>query len=225
MSAYLRNLGLLAVVGTMSLVGAVHAESVPARIPARLIVEDKAGLFSDEAIDKAKKAIAENKGIVEREVHLETYAKLSEADQKKFEAAGTDKSKLDDFWREWTKTKASGERGLLIAINRSPGHVSVITSDAMSKFFTRENRDELQNQLTAKLSEAAAARKGGKSEAEQQKIRDDGLVSAMQYASRHIPESYGTDKVPVNRDSNKEVRHNNANERHGGGGGGMSVGG
>src|SRR5262245_55991126 len=123
MTAYLRTTGLLSLVAALGITGLARADNTPPRIPARLIVEDKAGLFSDEAIDKAKKAIAENKGIVEREVHVETYRKLSDADLKRFDEIKSDKAKTEDFWREWTKGKTSGERGLVIAINWDPGHV------------------------------------------------------------------------------------------------------
>jgi hypothetical protein len=136
MSALFRPIALLTAV-----TGLLVAGSARAVVPAKLIVQDNAKMFSPEAIDKAKKLVSENKGQVEREVHLETYEKLSAADQKRFDAVKGDKTKVGEFWRDWTKGKASGERGLVIAINRHPGHVSVITSDTMGKFFTREDRE------------------------------------------------------------------------------------
>ena len=158
MLSQLRKVGLAAVAGALCLASTASAERQPAQIPAKLVVEDNAKLFSDDAIDKAKKIISENKGSVEREVHVETYSKLSEADQKKFDEVKSNASKREAFWKEWTKTRASGEKGVVIAINYNPGHVSVIVSSTMAKFFTRDDREEVQSRLVAKFKAAKAAK-------------------------------------------------------------------
>src|SRR5262245_66672242 len=109
MTAYLRYFGVLVVLGGLAFTGQARADKGPsvAEIPAKLIVEDNAKMFSPDAIDKSKKIISGAKGFVEREVHLETYEKLSEAEQKRFSEAKTD-SDRENFWKDWTKTKASG---------------------------------------------------------------------------------------------------------------------
>src|SRR5262245_17962533 len=137
MTAYLRLFGVLAVLAGLAITGRARADkaSSVADIPAKLIVEDNAKMFSPNAIDKAKKLVSESKGFVEREVHLETYEKLSAADQKRYDDAKSPEA-VKNFWKDWTKDKAAGEKGIVIAINRSPGHVSVIVSDTMAKFFT-----------------------------------------------------------------------------------------
>ena len=171
--------------------------ALAATIPAKLVVEDNAKMFSPDAIDKAKKLIAENKGQVEREVHLETYEKLSDAEQKRFDEAKGDDDRRAAFWRDWTKGKASGEKGMVIAINRSPGHVSVITSDTMGEVLHAGKTDEVEKRLA---EQAAGSRQGPRGEAEpateEQKLRDEGLISAMDYAGKHIPASFGTQPGP-----------------------------
>jgi hypothetical protein len=201
MTAFLRKFGLLSVLGGLVLAGPALAEKAPASIPAKLIVEDNAKLFSEEALNKAKKTIADHKGLVEREVHLETYARLSDADQKRYDAVKADTAKREQFWLEWTKAKASGERGLVIAINYEPGHVSIIASDEMAKSFGRDQRDEVQKRLVAKLREAR-----NKPDAERTKLHDEGLAAAMTYVGDHIPASYGT--TPRTTGRNQQAQHN-----------------
>src|SRR4051794_14612553 len=192
MSALFRPIALLTALAGLVLAGPALA----ATIPAKLVVEDNAKMFSPDAIDQAKKLISENKGQIEREVHLETYEKLSDAEQKRFDAAKGDRAKLEDFWHEWTQARASGEKGLVIVVNRSPGHVGVVTSATMGKFFTKEHTSEVQKRLLSKLQEAGKARAEKRPAAEEQKLRDEGLISAMDYASKHIPASFGTQPAP-----------------------------
>lgn len=198
MTALFRPVALLTAVAGLVLAATAAAEKGLSTIPAQLVVEDNAKMFSPDAIDKAKKLISENRGQVAREVHIETYEKLSDADRKRFEAAKTDDEKRR-FWVDWTKAKAAGERGLVIAINRSPGHVSVIPSNEMAKAVTKEQREEIQKRLLTKLAESAKARKEGKPEAEQQKLRDEALVSAMEYTAKQLPASFGTRSVVEDR--------------------------
>ena len=107
MTAYLRPFGVLAVLAGLAISGRALADkaSSVADIPAKLIVEDNAKMFSPSAIDKAKKLVSEAKGFVEREVHVETYEKLSEADQKRYDDAKSPEA-VKNFWKEWTKGKA-----------------------------------------------------------------------------------------------------------------------
>ena len=223
MTAYLRLFGVLAVLAGLAISGRALADkaSSVADIPAKLIVEDNAKMFSPSAIDKAKKLVSEAKGFVEREVHVETYEKLSEADQKRYDDAKSPEA-VKNFWKEWTKGKASGEKGIVIAINRSPGHVSVLTTDTMGKFFTTEHREEVEKRLLAKLSEVVKARKEKRPGAEEQALRDEGLISAVEYTSRHIPASFGERTVPGSTRKNEPVGNHGGG---GGGGGGMGVGG
>jgi hypothetical protein len=190
MFAYLRKSGVLVALGGLLLAGPAWGAKAPppANVPARLILEDNAKLFSSEAVDRAKKAISEHKGTVEREVHVETYAKLSEADQKRFDEVKADAGKKAEFWRDWARGKVAGEKGLVVLINWDPGHVHVVTSDVMGKAFTGEHRDEVQRRLVEKFKAAKAAG----TDAERQKLQDEALVSAMEYAGNHIPASFGT---------------------------------
>src|SRR5262249_50136757 len=206
MSALFRPIALLTAVAGLVLAGSARA----ATIPAKLVVEDNAKMFSPDAIDKSKKLISENKGQVEREVHLETYEKLTDAEQKRFDAAKSDTERAA-FWNEWIKAKASGERGLVIAVNRNPGHVHVIASNTMAKFFTAEDREEVRKRLYNKLSEAGKARKAKKPANEEQELRDEGLISAMDYVSKHLPASFGTQPgaKPTVEDRRGQVQHNN----------------
>ena len=191
MTAILRKFGLLSVIAAIFAAGPVAATEVGKKLPAHLIVEDSASMFSAEAIEKAKRVIADSKGSDGREVHVETYSKLSESDQKKYDAAKTKETK-ETFWKDWVLNKAKGDKGVIIAISRSPGHVEVLTSEKMGKFVTADDRKEVRKILLTSFGAAADAKKAGKSDAEQMEIRDKGLVSAMDYVGRRLPPDFGT---------------------------------
>src|SRR2546421_11844622 len=89
-----------------------HAERAEQKTTlAELTVEDGASLFSADAILKAKKTVAGSKGEGVRQVHIESFKTLSEAETKELEAAGDNKEKLKAFWSKWGKSKVAGGRG------------------------------------------------------------------------------------------------------------------
>jgi hypothetical protein len=188
MTAYLRMFGCLAVLAGLGLAGPARAEKTVKNAPARLIVEDNAKLFSAAAVEKGKRAIADVRGSEGREVHFETYGKLSDAELKEFNALKADEGKKRDFWKKWAHGKLAGDRGLVILVNWDPGHVHILASETMRKFFTGDKEGELYKRLLDKFGEAKKA----KTEAESQKIRDEGFVSAMEYTASNLPKDFGT---------------------------------
>ena len=187
MTVYLRMFGCLAVLAGLGLAGPVRAEKAAKDAPARLILEDNAKLFSAGAVEKAKKLIADVKGSEGREVHVQTYAKLSDAEEKEFDKIKGDDGKKREFWKKWAHGKLAGDRGLVILVNWDPGHVHVIASETMGKFFTGDKQGEVYKRLLDKFGEAKKA----KTEPEAQKLKDEGLVSATEYVASHLPKDFG----------------------------------
>jgi len=166
MNAILRySLATLAIAG---LISASPALAEAPKTPAQLIVEDNGNMFSTKAIEKAKETIAESMGAGSRQVHIETFKGLSDAEKAKLEKAGDNKK---PFWNEWARAKVTGDRGLMILINRSPGHVHVLADKQMRDHgVTQDMERKIEEMLVDKFK---AAKELG--EAEQSAARDAAL--------------------------------------------------
>jgi uncharacterized protein len=160
--------------------------------PAELIVEDNAGMFSPEAIAKAKKTVAASIGKGVRQVHLETFKALSQDEKKEFDAAGEDKAA---FWKKWSQSRLVGDRGVVILVNRSPGHVDVLADRQMrERGFSNEKEKKVSKLLLDAFHKAKQAQDAGKPEAEQQAIRDEGLQTVAEYLKEELPTSTVVEK-------------------------------
>jgi len=201
MNAILRyGFATLAFVGLMT--GPVLATAAPAQTPATLFVEDSAKFFSESAKEKAKSIIASAMGAGNRQVHLETYEALSTEERASYDKKDSDKKK---FWEEWGKTKARGDRGILIAICKSPGGIEVLVdSQFRDHGFSADKRAKLMTIFMDALPKAAkvAKDKTDKSEKEAMDIRDAALISAAEFLKADMPTTLLTPAKDKN--ANKE---------------------
>ncbi|MCE9534673.1 MAG: hypothetical protein K8T89_26660 [Planctomycetes bacterium] len=199
-------LATLAIVGLTS-TSAIYAEAQKPHVGAILLLEDNAGLFSDAAKEKAKTSIGGSMGDANRQVHVETYSALTADEKKDFDATGANKK---EFWDKWAKSKAKGDRGVMILVVRSPGHVHVLTDRLFrEKGFTSSKEEKIAETLVTAFKAAAKAKDDGKSEAEQKTLRDNALVSVADYLKAELPTSISNPsakeaKAAAKKEENKE---------------------
>lgn len=209
MNAILRyGITTLAIVGLISSNAATAlASKAPAHEPAQLMIEDNAQMLSSSAKDKAKSIIAESRGDPNRQVHIETYDALTPAERTELEK---DKA---GFWKKWEESKRLGERGVVILINRSPGHVSVKAAKLYhERGFTEDKEQKIKNTLLEAFQKAHQAKTDGKSEAEQTAIRDAALISTAEYLKAELPTNISN--APQTKEGQKAA---------GNGGGGSNI--
>lgn len=112
MSAFLRQFGILAIVGGLALSGSVWAEGVPLK-DGNLIVHDDDSVFSPEGIRKAKDEFARLHTRTGREVTIQTLKKLPDTDKNRYEKiAKDDKGAHRRFWSDyarWRRTNMAKE--------------------------------------------------------------------------------------------------------------------
>ena len=150
-------------------------------IEARLTVEDHAGLFTPEAVKRAKAVLAEVKLPMARELTVVTFKEIPAARKADFEKIGKDdREARKRFFTEWARQEAKEDRakGIFVLVCRSPGYIQVLIDRATREHgFNQENEDRLAGLLLERFREAAKV----KSESEQQALRDKALVQAAEY--------------------------------------------
>lgn len=152
--------------------------------PVKLVIEDNAGLFSEEARESARQRLSQVSAKVNREVHLKTYPGLPENLKTKYEAPGADKAKKAEIWREFTNSHLQGERGLVILVCWKPGHVEVAADKALASAGldaakTRSLREHLAKMLDGPSKE--------KEEVARKKELDKVLGSFVNEIAQAIP--------------------------------------
>ncbi len=127
------------------------AGAAPAATPG---VEDGAGFFSAEAVQKAQDQIKEIKSRFNKDVRIETF-KTVPADRQ----AGQnlqDEGTRRQLFKNWVndRIKETQLHGVLVLITRSPGHVEVgVSEDTLKKGFPAEDRDKLGKLLLDKFKD------------------------------------------------------------------------
>ena len=187
------------------------------KVPARLTIEDEAGLFSDSTKKKAKETIANVAGDRERDVHIQTFKSLSD-EEKKDLAAATDDAEKKKFWDNWSRRKATGEKGIVVLALRSPGHVQILVSSGYeAEGFTPDIHNKIRDQLLAGLRDAS--KKGN--DTDQEVARDATLLEVTKYIASNLPTVSKKKDSPVN-EHNRGSNPGNANAPAHAGGGIMS---
>jgi hypothetical protein len=153
----------------------------PPAKPGVLHVYDGGSVFTEGAIDRAK--VAMGKMVFEQETALtvDTYSGVPN-DRKLPDDAG----ERGKFFESWAKDAARGDRakGVYVLVCRSPGYVQVLADKAArDRGFSAENEQRLRELLLTAFKDAGQAKKDGKSDDEQFKIRDKGLANAVEYVS------------------------------------------
>ncbi|MFM8931572.1 MAG: hypothetical protein ACKOS8_06815, partial [Gemmataceae bacterium] len=187
--------------------------AVAAGHPVRLVIEDNASLFSEGAKEAARQRLSQVNAKVEREVHLKTYPNLPDTLQAKMTAAGNDKAKKSEVWREFTASHLKGERGLVAIICWKPGHVEVAADRALSTAGFDAGKTRALRESLAKSLDAPSKTK---EESPRQKELDQALNSFVNEVAQSIPlekaraAAPGGTSVPVNaKTAVQEVEQNN----------------
>jgi len=178
MSIFMRCLLLLAV--PLAASPAVYASAAPAS-PAQLIVEDNGGYFSQKAIDEAKAIVAKSVGTGDRQVHVQTYAALSQEEAQRLKDAG---KATAEFWRTWSNGKIKGDHGVVILMVREQRHVEIrVDGQIRESGFSGSNEKGVYDAMAAEL------RKMGKIDSpdEQRPFNDAALLAGADYLKSNLP--------------------------------------
>lgn len=148
----------------------------PARVDGRLVVEDGGGLFSPEAIKRAKGILREVRDTQAREMTIATFREIPESKKKEFEKLAA--SERDKFWQDWAHSEAKGTRGVFVFICRSPGHITVMADKQVrDQGFVFSDEQRVRDLLLEPLRDSAKVEK----EADKLALRDKGLEKAAEY--------------------------------------------
>lgn len=160
------------------------ATGLSAASPVKLIIEDNASLFSEAAREAARAKLSRLSSAVDRQVHIETYRELPEAQAKLLAEAKGDKAKEEAFWHEWTMSHVKGERGLVVLINWEPGKVVVKADNATTGGgFTNTAASDLRERLSKALGQA----KKSTNEGERKKLLDEALAGGVSFIATTLP--------------------------------------
>jgi hypothetical protein len=150
----------------------------PPKVEGRLIVEDGGGLFSPEAIRKAKGVLSEVRDTQTREMTIMSFREVPASRKAEFEKLTA--AERPKYFAAWAAEEARGAkvRGVFVFITRSPGHVQVLADKQIrDKGFTLGDEERVRDLLLEKLRESAKAEK----DEDKQALRDKGLLAAAEY--------------------------------------------
>lgn len=176
---YLSSFLLIALMATPALAQTKKKETPKQPlVEARLIVEDAGGMFSPEAIKKAKSVLSEIKDVQSREMDIITFKGIPESKKIAFEKLKADER--SKWFSEWAfdEAKTSKAKGVFVFICRSPGHIVVLVDKALrDKGFTATDEQRIRDVLAEKFRESTKIEK----EDEKQTLRDKGLLNATEF--------------------------------------------
>lgn len=112
-------------------------------------IDDKGEFFSKEALEKAEGKIEAIKTNYNKDVLIETFAKLPEAAANKYARAKTDKEK-GKFWIDFSGERYDkrGVSGIYVLISREPRRIVLgVGEKTKQKAFTEENRKKAEQEL------------------------------------------------------------------------------
>jgi hypothetical protein len=204
----------------LCMLGLASTAEAQSKKAAKLTIEDNAGFFSDSAKQKAKEVIAESTGDRAREVHIETYGKLNDTDQKEYDTVKDKPEELGKFWESWAKTKAIGDKGVILLVNKSPGHVhSLISTDYRTDGFTALAEKKARETLLAAMKGAVSKT----NDTDKEVARNAGLLEVAKIISNELPVKSLATPTKNNKETNRNKETNNTNPepRAAGGGGGI----
>jgi uncharacterized protein len=172
-----------------------HAEN--ASSPGQMRVEDNAGAFTPEGIKKAEDAFRATQFKSPTELTVVTFKKVPEAKHAAYEAAKSDKSARQRFFREWARDAARGTHGLFVLVSMEGGHVEAL--DDRQTDARRSFGDEKLETLSRKLVEGFRAASKMKDPTEAKQTRDKSLLNAVNYVSDELKYTSVPNAEPKNR--------------------------
>lgn len=153
----------------------------PVKKPGVLHVYDGGSLFSDGAIDRAKVSLGKMQFERETTLTVDTHASVP-----KDKTLPGEPGERAQFFENWARSAAASDKakGVYVLVCRSPGYVAVIVDKATrDRGFSNENERRTRDMLLTSFKDAAQAKKDGKSDEDALKIRDKGLLNAVEYVS------------------------------------------
>lgn len=124
-------------------------------------IDDKAGLFSKDALEKAEKKIADIRREFKRDVVIETFAEAKDVEKAKADKTG--------YYRNWARERYADHKveGVYVLISKSPTWVQLAVGDRTRAVALDDARQKaLRERFTTNFRE---------------KKFDDGLLSAVDY--------------------------------------------
>jgi uncharacterized protein len=118
-------------------------------------VEDGAGLFSKEALDKADKKIEDIKRDYDRDLLIETIKEVPENRKTELKDMGE-----GAFFRRWAREryKEKGSHGVYVLICKEPKYLYILVGEkTLEKAFKESNRKVLETKLRKELSDPSKA--------------------------------------------------------------------
>jgi TPM domain len=151
-------------------------------------IDDKAKMFSPDAVEKANQKIEAIKRDYDEDVLVETHDELPTTAQKEYEGLSTAKEK-SRFWSEFVdaRYKTRHVRGIYLLILQNPGHYQFAVGETTkAKAFTAKDRTKAEEILKENL---------------EAKTFDKGLLAVVNdielTLKRNIPKAKSTAEVPV----------------------------
>src|SRR5262245_15445442 len=153
-------------------------------------------LFSEDGIKRAESAMHGAQFEGGMMLTIDTYPKIPDDMKDKYKEE--DKAR---FFNNWAKKRAGDDKakGVYVLICRSPGYVEVIASNT-----TRERGFSDQDKVVLRDTFLNAFREmKGKPESEQQKIRDEALVSSVSFVASDLHETHMPASATAKSDNKK----------------------
>jgi uncharacterized membrane protein YgcG len=139
------------VLGWLTTAGPALAQQGKPADPAPRVM-DSAGLFGEEAVQKANSAIADLKRRFKKDLLIQTFAEAPAAIKK---VDLDDKQAKHRFFKQWAVREAESHRvnGIYVLISTDPHYVQVVTGEKTRDLglFTSANEDELAKEVIAGL--------------------------------------------------------------------------
>ena len=163
--------------------------------------DGEAKLFTADGISRAETAMNNTSFDHGLTVTLDLYAKVPEGKTVPEDEAGKAK-----FFRDWAAERATDDKakGVYILVCRKPGYIEVIADkDDPRSWFLARKRETTSRQTTHSFRSSAAAKQDGKPDAEQFKLRDDGLVAAIGFIVSDLKDTSVTTTTGKNLDAQR----------------------
>ena len=156
-------------------------------------IQDAAGLFSEQAVSKAREKIRLIKRRFGKDLVVQTFA--SPPDRYKGQ-------KGREFAPQWAEKEFDDNRvdGVYILICKKPRLLEVAVGNVTRRkgVFTNENRNELVKVLLRKLRESSKAQRDG-DEKKAQELRDQALLAGIEYVRQNMKPVPGAGAQVPNR--------------------------
>ena len=149
-------------------------------------VNDRAGLFSADAVARARESIRQFRHDYHRDLFIETFPHVPDADRKDVSSMWT--RSRERYFTDWAKRRANavGVDGVYVLICKDPKHVHVLVHpDTPEQAFTDDNAKELRRRLERQLPKSADTALNDAVEYVREAVKEN--LAAREAAAASIP--------------------------------------